>query len=137
MKHGIERLDGHYVLGFGDGARLDPVRLAPNAAEEAEAYIAVSADAQGTRERISRVAKLIEGFESPYGLELLATVHWVATEEGASTPEQAIELTKAVERPKGKGHEARSLASRLGKARRRRMDRGNVARVSNPWSQGF
>jgi hypothetical protein len=31
-------------------------------------------------ERINRVSKLIEGFESPHGMELLATVHWVARE---------------------------------------------------------
>jgi hypothetical protein len=29
------------------------------------------------------VARLVEGFETPFGLELLATVHWAATEEGS------------------------------------------------------
>ena len=33
------------------------------------------------RERVDRVATLIEGFETPYGMELLATVHWVATHD--------------------------------------------------------
>jgi predicted transcriptional regulator len=33
--------------------------------------------------------ELIDGFETPYGLELLATAHWVATREGADTAEAA------------------------------------------------
>jgi len=32
----------------------------------------------------------VNGFETPYGLELLATVHWVATREGADTAEKAF-----------------------------------------------
>jgi hypothetical protein len=32
------------------------------------------------------VARLVEGFETPFGLELLATVHWVMAEEGAVEP---------------------------------------------------
>jgi hypothetical protein len=38
-----------------------------------------------------QVSRLIEGFESPYGLELLATVHWVADRQGAKTVDQAVE----------------------------------------------
>ena len=32
-------------------------------------------------EQFTRVSNLIEGFETPYGMELLATVHWVVTRE--------------------------------------------------------
>jgi len=35
------------------------------------------------------------GFETPFGMELLATVHWVCAREGAKTAEEAIELTYA------------------------------------------
>ena len=35
------------------------------------------------------VGKLVEGFETPFGLELLATVHWVVTRENAATAEDA------------------------------------------------
>lgn len=34
---------------------------------------------------------MIEGFESPYGMELLATVHWVADRQGAKTVDQAVD----------------------------------------------
>ena len=30
---------------------------------------------------VGRVNRLIEGFETPYGLELLASVHWLAAHE--------------------------------------------------------
>ncbi len=36
-------------------------------------------DHPATRDRFDRVAKLIEGFETPFGMELLSSVHWVAT----------------------------------------------------------
>ena len=39
------------------------------------------------RRHPDRVATLVDGFETPYGLELLATAHWVATKEGARTPD--------------------------------------------------
>jgi len=38
---------------------------------------------------------LIDGFETPYGLELLATTHWVATREAADSPQRAAELVRA------------------------------------------
>lgn len=49
------------------------------------------------RERSDRVAELIEGFKTPSGLELLASVHWVARREDdpARDPESA---TAAVRR---------------------------------------
>lgn len=37
---------------------------------------------QGSEEIINRLSKLIQGYESPYGLELLASVHWLAHHEG-------------------------------------------------------
>ena len=35
-------------------------------------------DDQSVLERIDRTFELVEGFESAYGLELLATIHWCA-----------------------------------------------------------
>jgi hypothetical protein len=43
----------------------------------------------------ARPGPLIDAFETPYGLELLATTHWVATREGASDPEAATGLVRA------------------------------------------
>ena len=45
--------------------------------------------------RFDRVAELVEGFETPFGMELLATVHWVVAQEGASTADETIAKLKA------------------------------------------
>lgn len=47
-----------------------------------------------TMDRINGVSDLIEGFENPHGMELLATVHWVLREDSAATadPELAVKL---------------------------------------------
>ncbi|HIK41276.1 hypothetical protein [Thermoleptolyngbya sp. M55_K2018_002] len=38
---------------------------------------------QDARERLEQVSQLIEGFKTPYGMEMLATLHWVAKEDPA------------------------------------------------------
>lgn len=42
---------------------------------------------------LKRWPALVEGFESSFGLELLATVHWVVREEQASTLAEVAERT--------------------------------------------
>ena len=53
----------------------------PGASAEANDVVAGQPELQ---ERIDRVLALADGFESAYGMELLATVHWAATEEGCA-----------------------------------------------------
>jgi hypothetical protein len=60
--------------------------------QEAEAFLV---NHLATRERINRVARLIEGYETSFGLELLATVHWVAIQEGAQEDENVLRSTYA------------------------------------------
>ena len=43
---------------------------------------------------LKRVGNLITGFETPYGMELLATVHWVAQEDAQA----AIDSERAIVR---------------------------------------
>jgi hypothetical protein len=37
-----------------------------------------------TQESLTRVAALIEGYETPYALELLSTVHWVVVHDAVA-----------------------------------------------------
>lgn len=91
LRHVLNRMEGHFITGFGDGKNKPetPIELKPDAAEEALNYLEQHAD---TKQRFERVSKLIEGFESQNGMELLSTVHWVATKEsnGSLTPEDVI-----------------------------------------------
>lgn len=91
LRHVLNRVEGYLVSGYRDGGDEPTKRLeiVPGAIEEAEAFLSTDA-ARDTRIRFERVEDLVDGFESPFGLELLATVHWVATRDGASDPEAAI-----------------------------------------------
>lgn len=44
-----------------------------------------------TAEIIDRLSKLIQGYESPYGLELLSSVHWLVYHEGHVSVEKVVE----------------------------------------------
>lgn len=71
----LERMEGHFTRGYGDSQQPDvEIELLSGAVDEAEQFLEESQD---SLQRLDRVAKLIEGFESPYGMELLASVHWV------------------------------------------------------------
>ena len=80
LRHVLKAMDGHYIRGVGDHASEADIAVIPQALQEAEEFLEVE-DEKITRERVERVAQLIDGFESPYGMELLATVHWVAHNE--------------------------------------------------------
>jgi O-acetyl-ADP-ribose deacetylase (regulator of RNase III) len=91
MHHILQRLEGHYIRGYGDRTRHAVIRLLPFAVEPAQHYLAEDSEAQ---KRLERVSRLIEGFETPYGMELLSTVHWTANED----PQRAADPDWVVER---------------------------------------
>jgi O-acetyl-ADP-ribose deacetylase (regulator of RNase III) len=82
LRHVLRLLEGHYTLGYGDGSQLvevaEPLRLLPGAVDSAHAELQDSPD---TIARIERLVALVDGWESTYSLELLATVHWVLSEK--------------------------------------------------------
>lgn len=89
LRHALDRMDGHYIHGVGDGVVESAITPDKQALAEAKQFIA-SSDSQ-LNERVERVADLIAGYQSPFGMELLASVHWVAKQEGAISTEQALE----------------------------------------------
>lgn len=93
LAHVLHRIEGYFVAGYQDGGDQPDKELTivPGAIEEAEKALAHEPQ---THENFNRVADLVDGFETPYGLELLATVHWVATREGATTHEAAVEQVR-------------------------------------------
>ncbi len=75
----LEMLEGHFIRGYGDSQKPDvEIELLSGAAEESERFLAGS---ESSVSRLKRVADVIEGFETPYGMELLASVHWVAVHQ--------------------------------------------------------
>lgn len=88
----LERMESHLIRGYGDSQKPDTeIELLPNAVKEADSFLK---DHPLPRARVNRVSDLIQGFETPYGMELLSSVHWVCTHQKpkATTAEKAIEL---------------------------------------------
>jgi hypothetical protein len=61
----------------------------PGAVEEATAAIRENST---TRRRLERVVDVVDGFETPHGLELLSTVHWVVTREHPASRGDVVAL---------------------------------------------
>jgi O-acetyl-ADP-ribose deacetylase (regulator of RNase III) len=78
LQHVLQRMEGHFIRGYGDRSREASIQLLAGADIEADDFLEDHAD---TRERLDRVAQLIDGFETPYGMELLSTVHWIVEHE--------------------------------------------------------
>lgn len=92
LTHLLRAVEGHFISGYADGgdAPDKQLEIVPGAIADAEAMLTTATD---TRERFDRVADLVEGFETSFGLELLATVHWVARHEGARTVDDVVSAT--------------------------------------------
>ena len=89
LRHVLNAVEGHLLSGYADGGdRPDKeLTLVPGAYEDASRFIQEHPE---TKQHFNKVSKLIEGFESPFGMELLSTVHWVATKENATTKKQVV-----------------------------------------------
>ena len=94
LRHVLRHIEGHLVSGYADGGDAPGKELAlvPGAYEDACAFLEGHPE---TKARFERVSALVDGFESSFGLELLATVHWVAAEHPSETSDGIIEYTYA------------------------------------------
>jgi O-acetyl-ADP-ribose deacetylase (regulator of RNase III) len=113
LRHVLSRLEGHYIVGYGDGSNKPevPITLLPDAAFEAEDFLTEYPE---TLEKFNQVVRLIEGFETPYGMELLSTVHWVVMEENDAAKEDvnlAIEAVHAWSSRKANNMKAEHIKS--------------------------
>ncbi|MBK1615578.1 Appr-1-p processing protein [Rubrivivax gelatinosus] len=94
LRHALNTMDGHFIRGMGDGTVEAEIEPTEDALAEAEAFIA--AEQSDLAEQVARVGRLIEGYQSSYGMELLASVHWVATREhGVESSEDALVAVQA------------------------------------------
>ncbi len=94
LRHVLTLIEGHFISGYGDAedAPDKQIELDPRASAAAERFLKKH---EATLERFERVADLIKGFETPFGMELLSTVHWVVTREVAETAQGAAAKTHA------------------------------------------
>ncbi len=94
LRHVLHAVEGHFISGYADGGDVPdkPLELVPGAAEDAARVLRRS---RGTRARFDRVADLVDGFESAFGLELLSTVHWVLVHDAPASRDDLVTLTYA------------------------------------------
>ncbi|MBL6853643.1 MAG: macro domain-containing protein [Alphaproteobacteria bacterium] len=92
LRHVLTAIEGHFISGYADGgdAPDKELEIIPGAARDADHFLDTKDD---TRRRFERVTQLVKGFETPFGLELLATVHWIAKHERTTSLD---ELTNKV-----------------------------------------
>lgn len=84
LRHMLSDMEGYYTAGYGDGGDqpFKRIALVPNALEDSKALLAAD---RSTDEKLDAIGALIEGFETPLGLELLATTHWAFSRERKRT----------------------------------------------------
>ncbi len=94
LRHVLHAMEGHLISGYANGgdAPDKQISLVPGADTDAETFLAGHTS---TRKHLDRVTELVQGFETPFGLELLATVHWVITRENAEEMEEVASATHA------------------------------------------
>ena len=94
LRHVLNHIEGHFINGYADAADKPDIRITIkiDAAEKAENYLK---NQSITCERFNRVVDLIKGFETPFGMELLSTVHWIASKEDTNTISEIIDKTYA------------------------------------------
>lgn len=94
LRHVLNAIEGHMVSGYADGgdAPDKPLKLVPGAVSEASALLEQQSV---TLDRFERVSALVEGFESPFGLELLSTVYWVLKHEKPESVDDVVRQTYA------------------------------------------
>lgn len=83
LRHVLIDIEGHFILGYGDGEDKPDkkIELIMESSLKAEDFLSAHPE---TRIRFDSVSNLINGFETPYGMELLSTVHWVVAREKAN-----------------------------------------------------
>ena len=94
LRHVLNAIEGHLISGYADGGdRPDKeIRIVPGAIEDASKFLLEHPETQSHFEKVS---KLVEGFESPFGLELLSTVHWILKNESVQSADDVIHHTYA------------------------------------------
>lgn len=89
----LERIEGHFTRGYGDSQKPDvEIRILDGAVAEASDFLTAHADSM---KRLESVSRLIEGFETPYGMELLSSLHWVVA-HGTPPARNVDEAVQAV-----------------------------------------
>ena len=91
LRHLLEGLDGSYLhcdKRIGDADPLDVIWFDDGRKTFVQTYL--KSEAKDYVPALEATAALIDGFEAPYGMELLATVDWLLSQEGIAPTVPAV-----------------------------------------------
>lgn len=101
----VRDMEGSMLSGFGDGTdkvlNLRPIALTDQGRERLIAYLE-RPESEAVSTLLKRVAEVIGGYEEPYGVELLASTHWVAVNENATGSAEASRAVRSWTQRKGR-----------------------------------
>lgn len=94
----VQDMEGSFLAGFGDGTgavqELTPIAPTEGGIAASEQFIQDTG--KDTRHHlVEPTLRLVEGFEAPYELELLASTHWAAVRGGAGDPLDAARFIRS------------------------------------------
>jgi O-acetyl-ADP-ribose deacetylase (regulator of RNase III) len=91
LDHLLNNLDGSYLHSekrISDADPLDVIWFDDERKAFVQTYL--KSEAKAYTQALESTAALIDGFESPFGMELLATVDWLLTREGVAPTVSAL-----------------------------------------------
>lgn len=92
LRHLLNSLDGSYLScdkRINDAGPFDVIRFNDTKRDKLRAYFTTE-EAKPYKSSVEETARLIDGFESPLGMELLATVDWLVSVEGVRPSLEAV-----------------------------------------------
>lgn len=112
----LQEMEGRYTEGLGDGAgkvlSLDPIRVTDEGERELARYLA-TAEGQGVRDLAQRVLVMTDGYEDPYGVELLASTWCVAMAKQSQDPGVVAQGVRTWTKRKGQIFTDQQIAAAL------------------------
>ena len=87
----LDYLDGLYIEGMKhkNAKPFDPIKIIDEKLSEVNSFVQEKLEPKH-KENLNKVLKLIEGFESPLGMELLSTVDYIINTKGSIDPVSII-----------------------------------------------
>lgn len=91
LDHLLNALDGSYLKSDKRIPDCDPLDVISfNDAKKQQIEVFLSTEAKEFLPALEKASALIDGFESPYGMELLSTVDWLLVNEGCEPTLESI-----------------------------------------------
>ena len=92
LRHLLDKLDGHYLRSdkrIADSSPLDVIRFNYYQKQHVQQYL--ETQCRDYLSALEKTTAVIDGFESPFGLELLATIDWLVHRQHCEPEVTAIE----------------------------------------------